>query len=117
MSVERSKVASMVRWLRLILSVFALAGLLAAGTCGPVAANTHHHCPNMMMHQHQSGGGDRGTMPECCATAACFVVQPAASSQDAVILLRALAQAFLLPLDDARISSLPVSPDLRPPIA
>jgi len=106
----------MVHWFRLILSVFALVGLLAAGTSGAWAAKTHHHCADMMMDHHQGDGDDRGTMPECCATGACFAVQPTFSSYVPVFSVRTFAQVFLSPLSDARIPSLPASPDLRPPI-
>jgi methylglyoxal synthase len=117
MSPNRSEAVSMVRWIRVFLSVFALVGLLATGTSGAVAAKTQHHCANMMMHQPQGGADDSGTASKCCATGVCFAVQPTLSKGAAVSSVRTFTRVFLLPLSDATIPTLPVSPDLRPPIA
>jgi hypothetical protein len=116
-SAGRSKVVSMVHWVRLVISVFALVGLLATGTSGAVAAKTQHHCANMMMHQPQGGGDDSGAASKCCATGVCFAVQPTLSPCVAVSSVRTFTRVFLPPLSDATIPDLPVSPDLRPPIA
>jgi hypothetical protein len=107
----------MVRWIRVLLSIFALVGLLAMGTGGAVAAKTQHHCANVMLHQPQGGADDSGTASKCCTTGVCFAVQPTLSTCVAVSSVRAFTRVFLLPLSDATIPTLPVSPDLRPPIA
>lgn len=116
-SAERSEVASMVHWLRLVISVFALVGLLATGTSGAVAAKTQHHCANMMMHQPLDGSDDSTSASKCCTTGVCFAVQPTLSTCVAVSSVRTFTRVFLPPLSDSTIPTLPVSPDLRPPIA
>jgi methylglyoxal synthase len=107
----------MVRWIRVFLSVFALVGLLATGTSGAVAAKTQHHCANMMMHQPQGGADDSGAASKCCTTGVCFAVQPTLSTCVAVFSVRTFTRVFLPALSDATIPTLPLSPDLRPPIA
>ena len=74
----------MANWIRLICSVLALVGLLAAGTSGAFASKSHHHCcPQMSsampMDDHAAGGaGDnQGVLPDCCVMGACaFVRRP-----------------------------------------
>jgi hypothetical protein len=119
----RSKVESMANWFRFILSVLALAGLLAAGTCGAFAAKVHHHCcPEMssaMTMDDQAPGGSghqNGPTPDCCVMGACAVA-PIAAPHALVVTPAVYAQVALPAIDDAVLPSLSVSPDLRPPIA
>jgi hypothetical protein len=120
------KAVSMGHWFRLFLSVLALAGLLAAGAGGAVAMPNHNHqyhhcCPTMTscmsMDAHQTGGGDHAAVPDCCLSGLCAVAQPDLPSHAVVISRRAFVQVFLPALDEAGDPSLPISPDLRPPIA
>ena len=114
----------MANWLRLILSVFALAGVLAAGTGGAWAAKAHHHCPHMtsapmaMVDHHGGNAGDhRGAMPDCCVFGACAMTPVPGPSRAEVPFPVEFTQVFAPRLDDAGVPSLAVSPDLRPPIA
>ena len=121
---RRSKVESMANWFRFILSVLALAGLLAAGTGGAFAAKVHHHCcpemsSAMAMDDHAPGGsGDQHSQtPDCCVMGACAAVAPVAAPHALVVMPPVYAQVALPAIDDAVFSSLSVFPDLRPPIA
>ena len=120
----RSKVESMANWFRFILSVFALAGLLAAGTGGAFAAKVRHHCcpemsSAMAMDDHAPGGSGHqyGPTPDCCVMGACAMVAPVAVPHALVVAPAVYAQVALLAIDDAVLPSLSVFPALRPPIA
>lgn len=116
----------MAHWLRLILSVLALVGLLAAGTSGAFAAKSQHQCcPEMSaaemsqtLDDHGGGGGDkRAALPECCVMGVCAFVAPMpppfASAADPNLFVLSAAPA----MDDAPLKNRAPSPDLRPPIA
>ena len=118
------KAWSMANWFRLILSVLALAGLLAAGTGGAFAGKSHrHHCPEMAaamtMGHHASGaaGEHHGATPDCCVMGACALMAPVSAPQACVVTPSAYAQTVLPAIDDAGPPSFSVSPGLRPPIA
>ncbi len=111
-------------WFRLIFSVFALAGLLAAGTGGASAGKNHHPCcPEMataMTTDHHALGdvGDHhGTPPDCCIMGVCALTAPVPAPQAYVVAPGSYAQLVLPAIDDAGPSSFSVSPGLRPPIA
>ncbi len=115
----------MANWFRLIFSVLALAGLLAAGIGGAFAAKSHHHCcpqfsADMTMDHHASGGAghDHGATPDCCMMGACALMAPVSPPEAYVVAPSAVyAQAVSLAIDDAGPPSFAVSPGLRPPIA
>ncbi|WP_298356438.1 hypothetical protein [Rhodoblastus sp.] len=111
-------------WFRLIFSVFALAGLLAAGTGGAFAGKNHQHrCPEMsvaMTVDHEAPGqaGDNyGGTPDCCMMGVCALTAPVPAPQAYVVAPGSYAQAALPAIDDAGPPSFSVSPGLRPPIA
>lgn len=110
----------MANWLRLILSVVALVGLLAAGTGGVAAKSAHHCCPemtSMTLDDHATDCGDSKTLPDCCLFGACAVLPPVAppvASTAAPVVFAKTAAALR---DDAGPPSRSLSPDLRPPIA
>ncbi|MDE2361105.1 MAG: hypothetical protein KGM42_00395 [Hyphomicrobiales bacterium] len=108
----------MLRWLRLVLSALALAGLLSAGEGGAFAAKAqdHHHCMSMMGDD-CPGGDDHGAMPPCCVTPACPMLQGLLSPEAAVV-SPISATLLALPLrDDEHSFGVRAPPDLRPPIA
>jgi len=110
----------MANWLRLIFSVLALVGLLAAGTGGAVAKSAHHCCPemtSMTMDDHPAGGGDHHSLPDCCVLGACAVLPPVAPSQAFAVTPAVFAKTLAPAVDDAGPPSRSPSPDLRPPIA
>ena len=114
----------MASWFRLILSVMALAGLLAVGTGGAFAAKGHHHCcPEMLAamttgHHDAGGAGDHhGATPDCCTIGACALMAPVAAPEAHVVTLGAFAQAALPAIGGVGLPSFSVSPGLRPPIA
>ncbi|MCW2274486.1 hypothetical protein GJ654_14860 [Rhodoblastus acidophilus] len=111
----------MANWLRLIVSVLALVGLLAAGAGGAVAKNAHQCCPetaSMTMDDHAAGGGDHHrALPDCCVFGACAVLPPAPPPTASLAAPAVFAEARAAVLDDAGPPSRSPSPDLRPPIA
>lgn len=109
----------MIHWLRLILSVFALAGLLAAGTGAAVAAKSVHHCcPAMAMADHHTSSGHHQTKPlPCCVAGICAFVKPNLASRVAAPAFQHYADRFSLVRDDVGPPSQSLAPDLRPPIA
>ena len=113
--------AAMTNWLRLVLSVLALVGLLAAGPGGAFAKSAHHCCPeasSMTMDDYTAGGGDHnGALPDCCVFGACAVLPPAAPPVASAETPRVIAQSVATAPDDAGPPSRSPSPDLRPPIA
>ncbi len=113
----------MANWFRLILSVLALAGLLAAGTGEAFAGKSHHPCcpetaAAMTMGHHASGGADdhHGTTQDCCIMGVCALMAPVSAPQAHVVEPGGYAQAVLPAIDDAGPPSYSVSPGLRPPI-
>lgn len=118
------KAWSMANWFRLILSVLALVGLLAAGTGEALAATSHHPCcPEMtaaMTTGHHSAGnaGDHhGATPDCCMMGVCALMTPVSAPQAYVVEPKAYAQVLLPVANDAGTPSFSISPVLRPPIA
>jgi hypothetical protein len=110
----------MANWLRLILSVVALVGLLAAGSGGAFAKSAHHCCPeaaSMTIDEHATDcGGEKG-LPDCCVFGACAVLPPVAPPTASIAAPAVFAKANAAVLDDAGPPSRSPSPDLRPPIA
>lgn len=109
----------MIRWLRLVLSVFALVGLLAAGTGAAAAAKSVPHCcPVMAMADHHVSGDKHQTnLPDCCVAGVCAFAQPNLASRVAAPALQRYAEGFSLARDDVGPPSQSLTPDLRPPIA
>ena len=108
----------MASWLRIILSVLALVGLLVSGTGGALAEKGHHHhCSGMMTDDCPRGDGDHGTLPPCCVAPVCALVQLAPPPQAAALAPSDFAfVAAPLRNDDLR-ADLRAPPALRPPIA
>jgi hypothetical protein len=119
----RSEAESLANLLRILLFVFALAGILVAGAGGAFAAKGRHCCPEMSaaaaMYDHVSGGAghERGATPDCCVMGACAFMTPLAPPAAMVVAPGVCAPVALPATDDASLPSLFVSPDLRPPIA
>jgi hypothetical protein len=111
----------MANWLRLILSVLALVGLLAAGTSGAFAKSAHQCCPeastSVTMDDHAAGGGDNHALPDCCVFGACAVVAPVAPPMAHAATPAVFAKTLAFAADDSGPPSRSPSPDLRPPIA
>lgn len=109
----------MLRWVRLVLSILAVVGLLAAAPGAAVAKTQqqthHHHC--MDMPDGDCPDQNAGATPACCIASACAFVQPALPGAGAAFSLVDLALVDLPLRDDKRLSSLSVPPDIRPPIA
>ncbi|WP_374546429.1 hypothetical protein [Rhodoblastus sp.] len=115
----------MAHWLRLILSIFALCGLLAASVGGAMAAQTHHQahhcCPAMSAetasHAHQGQADDCDATSKCCIFGLCAMPASLAATQASALVPRLVARAsfplFILAGPPSRTSA----PDLRPPIA
>jgi len=117
-------------WLRLLLSVLALVGLLA-GASGTAVAKmagvqtaAHQCCPQRhaasqhhTASQHPAPG--KATPPDCCAAGLCACVQPLPPPR--LILSRLAPQPVAARLPSPRawrkLASLSRPPDLRPPIA
>jgi len=115
----------MANWLRLILSVFALVGLLAAGAGGALARSAHHCCPDaasktktMTVDDQATGGAadSHGALPDCCFFGACAVLPPIAPPT-ASVAAPVFARMTTPAVDDRGPPSRAPSPDLRPPIA
>lgn len=112
----------MIRWVRLVLAILALTGILAARPEASYAAPTashehqHHHCAGLMDDQ-PCPGDSHGSMPACCVAAACAMVQPAFLTQDGVRLSSAELQLKLPLRDDVWRAGVRPPPGLRPPIA
>jgi hypothetical protein len=117
-------------WLRLILSVLALVGLLATAPSGVFAATpqipatnnsaqaqsaAHECCP----HANHSAP-DRAKLPDCCASGLCACAQPNFEPRLTLFRLAPQPAATLAPPAPRawrRLASLSRPPDLRPPIA
>lgn len=109
----------MIRWVRLVLAVLALVGVLAARPGVAVAgtgAHHHHHCIGMMDDEN-CPGDDQGAVPACCVAAACAMMQPVSCEQDSILTPLCFLQLSLPLLDDVWRSGFRPPPDLRPPIA
>lgn len=114
----------MANWFRLLLSVLALAGLLAAGTGEALAGKNHHPCcPEMaaaMATSHHAAGDASDhhvATPDCCMMGVCALMTPVSAPQAIVAEPNAYAQVVLPAIEDAGPPSFSVSPGLRPPIA
>jgi hypothetical protein len=120
----------MVNWLRVILSVFALCGLLVAGGGGAMAAGVnaakaHHCCPSMAIeamsaelatdHHHGQPAG-RDAASKCCIFGLCAVPASLAVAQGYALAPRLVARVSFSPFGLAGPLSQTTSPDLRPPI-
>lgn len=113
---------SMIRWVRLVLTVLALSGVLSArpdaSSAAPSATHKqqHHHCVGLM--DDQSCPSDSiGSVPACCVAATCAMIQPAFLTQDGVRISRVEHQLKLPLRDDLWRTGVRPSPGLRPPIA
>ncbi len=111
----------MTRWLRLALSILALAGLLTAAPGGACLAKTvaHHHCMGMMS-SGESGDGShdlRRGLPACCAACVCAVVQPLYAPQAPIAVPTDFVHLELPLCDAGQIAGVRPPPNLRPPIA
>jgi len=110
--------------LRLILSVFALCGLLAASAGGSVAAQTHHQahhcCPamstEMAPHSHHGQADDRDAASKCCIFGLCAMPASLAATQASAPAPRLVARPSFPLFVLAGPPSRTTTPDLRPPI-
>jgi hypothetical protein len=114
------KMVTMLGWLRLLISVFALAAALAGGTGGVSAASSHHHyCAAMAMDMDDSSccDGENGTASPCNASAFCAGPQILIPPQSSFLARTIFAMAVEPPRDFVAPRGLSSAPDLRPPIA
>lgn len=109
----------MIRWIRVVLTVLAVAGVLAArpGMAAPATdTHQHQHCmgvadePNCPSHDH-------GAVPTCCVAAVCAMVQPVFPEQHSVVIPLGFTHVALPMPDDAWRSGVRPPLVLRPPIA
>jgi len=111
----------MLRWVRFLISVFALAATLAGGIGGASAASSHHHCPAMTMADgavgHGPCDGNDGAAPPCNEMAFCAAQQTLLPPHSTVLPRTFLSQAVPPLRDYVRRPGLSSPPDLRPPIA
>lgn len=116
----------MVRWVRLLLSVFALCGLLVVGGGGAMAAKAHHCCPATSIgttavektatdHDHGQSD-DHDAAAKCCAYGLCAVPASLAATESYALAPRLVARVSFPPFGLAGPPSQTTSPDLRPPI-
>lgn len=110
----------MIAWVRLILSVFALAGLVAAAPGAALAkahkaVAPHHHCAHMP--EGTCPDDDAGALPACCVASVCAFMPPAVLKQEAVPTAGISTLVDLPVRDDLWHSGIRPPPDLRPPIA
>ncbi|WP_159727315.1 hypothetical protein [Methylosinus sp. Ce-a6] len=108
----------MLRLLRNMLSLLALASLLLGGP----TARERHSCEGMsaaaMEDCHKSGGGNASLAADDCAALFCAQMQAAPAPPEAASPFRTrLACAPIAPPSDADLAGLIAPPDLRPPIA
>jgi hypothetical protein len=108
----------MPRWVRLLISVFALAAVLAGGgTGGAFAAKTGHACAEMSVGDCPDGHCDNDATSPNCAQFVCGQLQIALPFLDVLISPAILTLMAPLPSrDDLLFSGLSGPPDLRPPI-
>lgn len=108
---------AIIRWIRLVLAILAVAGVLAArpGIAAP-AGGAQHNCMGMADDDKAPSGGLR-TSPVCCVAAVCAVVQPTCHAQHALVVSLVFTQVPLPLRDDLRRSGVRPPPGLRPPIA
>ena len=114
----------MANWFRLIFSVLALAGLLAAGTGEALAGKSHPPCcPEMAVamttghHAAGNAGDHHGATPDCCMVGVCALMAPVPAPQASVVEPGAHARVVLPAIDEAGPPSFSLSAVLRPPIA
>jgi hypothetical protein len=109
----------MFRALRLLISTFALAGMLVAG--GGVAAKAHHDCAGMaagMSMDDCPGGHEGGAAAPDCASFVCAAAQIVLPPLPVVLsFIRPTFATPPPPPNDSDPGGLSRSPDLRPPIA
>jgi hypothetical protein len=103
------------RWLRLLISVLALAAALAGATGGASAGMSHHHCAAMAMDDYP-GDGDDGSAPPCNESALCAGQQTLLAPHLIILAPTVLIVKVSPPRGFTHPRGLSSPPDLRPPI-
>ena len=115
----------MVRWFRLLLSIFALVGLMASAPAQAFVSHAHysgmahHECCPGMGGAHHDKSHDHSSLPGCCIVGfcACHVATPCPLPCGEMRPALFSRVPFIAPTSENGPFGQSRPPDLRPPIA